>query len=75
MAKHRFQVIEYASGYAVCDRITGKEHWMSDGVDAVFTPSGRPMSPGTERFRRAWQRALNACAADTAEAYGFDEED
>lgn len=65
----RFQVIEYHSGYAVRDRTTGKEHWMSDGVDSLFTQSGQAMRPGTEYFRKAWQRSLNADAEQTAEAY------
>jgi len=67
--KHRFKVIEYASGYAVRDTTTGKEHWMSDGVDVLFTSTGRPMSPGSEHFRRTWERSLNEWPFDTEAAY------
>lgn len=68
----RFQVVEYSSGYALRDRETGREHWLSDGVDVLFTESGKAMSPGTERFRRLWQATFNANPEETAEAYGFD---
>jgi hypothetical protein len=67
--RHRFKVIEYASGYAVRDTKSGKEHWMSDGVDVLFTKGGKPRSPGTEAFRRDWERALNGSPDETAEAY------
>ena len=67
--KHRFEVVEYASDYAVCDKITGNEAHMSDGVDCVFTPTGKAMSPGTERMRRAWEKALNQNPSETLEAY------
>lgn len=69
--KHRFKVIEYSTGYAVRDTQSGRQEWMSDGVDALSTPTGRPMKPGSEYFRRTWQKALNESASETAEAYGF----
>ena len=69
MARHRFKVIEYASGYAVQDTRTGEEKWMSDGVDVLFDKRGNGRSPGTEAFRRDWERALNESGAETAEAY------
>jgi hypothetical protein len=67
--KHRFIVVEYGSGYAVRDRETNKEHWMSDGVDCVFTKLGKSMRPGSEYFRKAWQKSLNASSSETEEAY------
>ncbi len=67
--KHRFEVIEYASYYAVRDRETGKEAAMYDGVDVMTTPTGKTMRPGTEYFRKAWQRSLNENESETAEAY------
>jgi len=67
--KHRFQVVEHSSYYAVVDTATGKEAAMSDGVDVVLTPTGRSMSPGTEHFRMTWQRALNENEAETEGAY------
>ncbi|MFB1500786.1 hypothetical protein [Thiocapsa sp. N5-Cardenillas] len=73
--KRRFEVIEQASGYSVRDRISGKEQWMSDGVDVLTTRTGRPMSPGSEYFRRAWERSLNESERDTMEAYGFPDPD
>ncbi len=66
-------VVEYSSYYAVIDRQTGKEHAMSDGVDVLFTPTGRAMSPGSEYFRKTWERLLNENQDETAEAYGFDD--
>jgi hypothetical protein len=42
---------------------------MSDGVDALSTPSGRSMQCGTEYFRKQWQKALNENPSETAEAY------
>lgn len=67
--KHRFKVIEYSSFYAVRDTTTGKERAMSDGVDSLFTRTGKAMRPGSEYFRRAWERALNETPEETAEAY------
>ena len=67
--KHRFKVIEYSSGFAVRDTESGKERWMSDGVDTLFTKSGKAMRPGSEYFRKTWQRVLNANEEETAEAY------
>ena len=69
MRRHRFKVWEYTSGYAVEDRKTGLTHWLSDGVDAVFTRTGRAISPGSEHFRRAWEKDLNADGDQTLEAY------
>lgn len=71
--RHRFEVVEYDSGYAVRDRVSGEERWMSDGVDALSTPTGKSMKPGTEYFRKAWQRVLNENESETAEAYDFPE--
>jgi len=70
---YRFRVIEYFSYYAVRDTWSGKEHAMSDGVECLFTKTGRSMRPGSEYFRKAWEKALNENSNDTAEAY-FNEE-
>ncbi len=67
--KHRFQVIEYASGFAVQDIKTGKEAWMSDGVDCLFTPTGKAVSPGSKGFVRRLQSSLNANPDETGDAY------
>ncbi len=69
MPKHRFEVIEYSSGYAVRDRVTGEEAWMGDGVDTLYTRSGQSMYPGSEYFRKTWQRVLNSSDVETLEAY------
>lgn len=69
MPKQRFRVVEYSSGFAVRDTETGQERWMSDGVDALFTATGRAMRPGSEYFRKTWQRALNENEGETLEAY------
>ncbi len=67
--KHRFEVVEYASYFAVRDRETGKEAAMSDGVDVMMTPTGKTMHPGSEYFRKAWQKSLNENPSETFEAY------
>jgi hypothetical protein len=67
--KREFTVIEYASGYAVRHEPSGKQAWMSDGVDVLTTPTGRSMRPGSEYFRKTWQEHLNQIAGDTREAY------
>ncbi|MGO9014653.1 MAG: hypothetical protein ACLQF0_06700 [Dissulfurispiraceae bacterium] len=67
MNSHRFKVVEYSGGYAVGDTLTGQEHWMSDGVDVLFTLTGKPISPGTENFRRSWEKSLNETADETLE--------
>jgi hypothetical protein len=67
--KHRFKVIEYASYYAVRDSVTGEEEAMSDGVDSVHTPTGKAMRPGSEYFRKTWERMLNDPLNETLEAY------
>ena len=69
--RKRFKVVEYFSYYAVRDLWTLKERAMSDGVDCVFTKLGKAMSPGTERFRLAWEKSLNENQNETAEAYNF----
>lgn len=67
--RNRFKVIEYSSGYAVRDTETGNEQWMSDGVDVLSTKTGKSMRPGSEYFRKAWEKSLNQNQAETAEAY------
>ena len=67
--KHRFKVVECASGYSVEDTTTGKSHWLSDGVDVLFDKRDRARSPGTEAFRRDWEKALNGNPDETLEAY------
>ncbi len=67
--KHRFQVIEYSSYYAVRDRETGKECAMGDGVDTILTSTGKSMKCGSEYFRKTWQRFLNSDPDETLEAY------
>ena len=69
MRSRRFMVIEHISGFAVRDTETGREAWMGDGVDTLFTRAGCAMCPGSESFRRVWQRALNEIEAETLEAY------
>jgi len=66
--KHRFKVVEYASFFAVRDSITGEEHVMSDGVDVLSTPTGKSMKPGSEYFRKTWERALNESPDEILEA-------
>lgn len=65
----RFKVVEYSSYYAVIDLWTGKERAIGDGVDTLFTQTGKVIRPGTERFRRLLQRHMNQTADETFEAY------
>lgn len=69
MRKNRFKAIEYASGFAVLDTVTGQESWISDGVDILFTPTGRAVSPGSKTFLRKLEHSLNNPAYETLEAY------
>lgn len=69
MCESLFRVVEYFSGFAVEHIPTGKEHWMSDGVDAVFDENDEPLSPGSEGFCEAWAKGLNETSDDTLEAY------
>lgn len=64
-----FSVIEYSSFYAVRHNPSGKEHPMGDGVDTLLTATGRAMRPGSEHFRRTWERCLNQDERETLEAY------
>jgi len=72
--RNRFQVIEYSTHYSVLDTVSGKSHVMSDGVDVLSTPTGRTMAPGSEYFRKTWEKALNENLDETAEAYDFPRE-
>lgn len=67
MGNARFRVFEYSSGYTV--RYGKAEHWLGDGVDTLFDRNGRALTPGTERFRLTWEKALNANPDETMEAY------
>lgn len=69
MAKRRFTVVEYVGHYSVRDNETMQERVMGDGVDTLHTPNGKAMRPGSEYFRRIWERDLNRDANQTAEAY------
>jgi len=69
MSKRTFTVVEYGSHYSVRHNRSGREAVMGDGVDVVFDKDGHALSPGTEKFRRQWQRDLNASAEETMEAY------
>ncbi len=69
MRRRTFDVIEYASFYAVRHNASGKEACMGDGVDTLTTPTGRSMKCGTEYFRKTWERSLNSTPDETLEAY------
>ena len=69
MKRKQFSVVEYSSGFAIVNNQTGKQHWLSDGVDALFTKSGKAMRPGSEYFRKTWERSFNQNADETMEAY------
>jgi len=46
----RFTVHEHFNGFAVVDEVTGKQAWLGDGVDALFTDTGKALSPGSKGF-------------------------
>ena len=64
-----FSVVEYVSHFSVRHNPSGKEHPMSDGVDAVFDENGVALSPGSDWFRERWAAMLNEAEAETLEAY------
>jgi hypothetical protein len=64
-----FICVEYHSGFAVRHARTGKEHWMSDGVDVLFDKNDKALSPGSPGFREKWEEALNSTGSETMEAY------
>lgn len=65
----RFSVVERFNGYELKDRISGKTHWLSDGIDVLSTANGKPVNPGSEYFRRLWTSAFNRSQGETLEAY------
>lgn len=68
--RHTVEVIEYPTGFAVRHIATGKEHWMGDGVDTLFTKTGRQaMRPGDKTFRQRWEQYLNQDIVETMAAY------
>jgi len=68
-AERRFQVIEYASFFAILDKITQDEKPMGDGVDSVFDENEEAMSPGDPNFIEKWEKTLNHNPQETLEAY------
>ena len=68
-----FTVIEYTSHYQVRHNPSGQVAFLSDGVDCLFTETGRAIRPGREYFRRKWENSLNENEDETLEAY-FPEE-
>lgn len=70
-----FQVNEWSSGFEVQHVPTGKTHWMSDGVDALFDEEGHAFSPGDPGFRELWEHVLNETPDETLAAYFPDEFD
>jgi len=69
--KHRFLVQEFSSGYSLFDRMSQKSHWLSDGVDVLHTVNGKAMIPGSEYFRKTWERFFNDNEEETCKAYDF----
>jgi hypothetical protein len=65
----RFEVVEFSTGFAVRDTVTGQQQWMGDGVDTLFDEEGKSLSPGTEAFRKTWEEGLNETPDETLEAY------
>jgi hypothetical protein len=64
-----FAIDEYASGFEIVHKKTGKTHWMSDGVDMFFTSTGHSISPGTKAWENAARSMLIHEQADLYEAY------
>jgi hypothetical protein len=68
-----FSVLEHFNGFSVQHNPTGKTHWLSDGVDAVFDTDDKPIPPGSTGFTVLWEDDLNRGWPETLEAY-FPEE-
>ncbi len=64
-----FKVNEWSSFFEVEHIATGKTHPMGDGVDTLFTRTGKAMSPGAKGFVKTWEKALNSSPDETTEAY------
>lgn len=65
---HRFQVIEYSTGFTVTDTKSGASHWLDDGVNHDFGTLEKPLTVGMPGFRKAWELDLND-DLETLEAY------
>jgi hypothetical protein len=64
MENNRFKVNEFSSGFELEDTVTGKTHWLSDGVDAI-----EGMTPGDDKFVETWEKSFNDNEDETLEAY------
>lgn len=69
MDEKTFTVIEYSSGFAIRHNATGREHWLSDGVDVLFDSEDRAISPGTPGFAELWTDGMNKEAETVLEVY------
>lgn len=65
----QFQVNEHANGFSLTHLRSGKNHWLSDGVDVLFDADDNPISPGTKGFVEKWTREFNSNVGETLEAY------
>ena len=67
--RKRFIIRECLSGYELQDTFTLNTGWLGDGVYTLFTATGKAMRPGSEYFRRTWERHINATANESLKAY------
>jgi hypothetical protein len=67
-----FTVEEHASGFSLTHNPSGRNHWLSDGVDVMTMEDGdddTTLHPGTIGFTMAWSDMMNNSEGETLEAY------
>jgi hypothetical protein len=63
-----FTVHEHASGFSLTHNPSGKNHWLSDGVDALSDGVDNTLHPGTIGFTELWTEEMNS-DPEALEAY------
>lgn len=64
-----FRVNEHFNGFELEHIHTGRKHWLSDGVDALFDDADKAINPGTTGFCEKWAAFFNENESQTLEAY------
>lgn len=71
----RFEMVEHFNGFAILDKLSGREEWVGDGVDQFFDEDGDAITPGSSKFKELFYQWLESSEAEIEEAYGFPSED
>lgn len=70
-----FTVNEHLSGFSLTHNPSGRDHWLSDGVDVMTVDDDDEdfgevtLHPGTIGFTMAWSDMMNNALSETMEAY------